>query len=82
MITFSRFLTIVYKMYPDVCPGQRLGQYAMNVLGLFNGQLYDTITGTTVDPFYDDDRLEDFWDFVARNWDNPDIASPMSRAGN
>ena len=74
MITFARFLTIVYKMYPDVCPGQRLGQYAMNVLGLFNGQLYEAIRDTTVDPFHNDDRLEDFWDYVSRNWNVQELS--------
>jgi len=75
MITLQRFLTIIYKMYPDVHPTQRLGQYAMNVLGLFNGPLWDTIAGTTADPYHDDNRLEAFWDFVCANWDNPDIQS-------
>jgi hypothetical protein len=82
MITFHRFLTIVYKMYPDVHPGQRLGQYVMTVLSLFNGPLYETIVGTTVDPYDNDNRLEAFWEFVSSNWDNPACDSPMSRAGN
>lgn len=82
MITFHRFLTIVYKMYPDVHPNQRLGQYVMTVLGLFNGPLFEAIAGTTVDPYHRDDRLEAFWEFVSSNWDNPDIESSMARAGN
>lgn len=43
---------------------QRDGQALMNALYSVNPDLYQEITGTDADPFYDDNKIEKFWNKV------------------
>jgi hypothetical protein len=54
-----------YKRY---YPSQREGQVYMNVLFAMRGDLYNRITGTTYDPFYDDDKVPMFLTFLGGLW--------------
>jgi len=45
-------------------PKHRLGQVAFFALDDMNEQLAKMIGGTKLDPFYDDSRLEAFWNFL------------------
>ncbi len=42
----------------------RKGQAYMNVLYKLRPDLYDTITGTNSDCFYNDDKIDDFMKFL------------------
>ena len=46
----------------------RIGQCYMNVLYDIDPTLYREITGTQVDPFYVDDRIEAFLRFCEEHW--------------
>lgn len=50
---------------------QRWGQAAYNVLVDFRPGIARKVVGTNIDPFYVDgfDRMEIFFAFVARHWD-------------
>lgn len=48
--------------------GQRLGQHYMNCLRTFDAPLYDAITGTLDDPFYNDNKLEAFFRRIMEHW--------------
>ena len=48
-----------------VINGLRVGQSYMNALYKINPSLYDEITGTDIDPFYNDYNLEGFLDFLS-----------------
>lgn len=53
---------------------QRIGQHAMNTLGLHRKDIYDKIMAKkdisdfAFDPFYNDKNLPNFWTFVEKNW--------------
>ena len=64
-----------FKQYIQDCfhfsqqyPKQRQGQVAFNILADIRPDISTKIQGTERDPFYDDERLLAFYDFVARNW--------------
>jgi hypothetical protein len=54
------------KEFTDVCraqeqyPSLRVGQSMMVVLNRVNPVLYHEMTGTVLDPFYDDDKVDNF----------------------
>lgn len=48
----------------------RSGQAYMNALFKINKVMYDRVTGTDVDPFYDDSKLEAFFDFLEKNYES------------
>lgn len=50
--------------YQQVDPQQRPGQAHVNVLSLLHPELADSVRGSDIDPFYDDERLTDFRAFV------------------
>jgi hypothetical protein len=49
-------------------PEQRLGQAHFNVLRTFDPEFADEITGTELDPFYDDGNLGPMLDALGRRW--------------
>jgi len=44
--------------------GLRLGQSYMVALGDIDKKLYDEITGSEFDCFYDDNKIKKFFDFI------------------
>lgn len=42
----------------------RMGQALMSSLHKFYPELYNEITGTQFDPFYNDKRIIDFWYYI------------------
>jgi len=60
-------------------PKERMGQAMMNTLYEHNTDLWYKVCGVgegvfdpyQVDPFYDDSKIEDFSEFIARHWNNP-----------
>jgi len=49
-------------------PKQRQGQVAFNVLADARPDISEKVQGTEIDPFYDDEHLLAFYDFVAKSW--------------
>lgn len=47
---------------------QRRGQAYMNYLHQVRKDLYRSIAGTELNPFYDDNRMNSFMDFLIDNW--------------
>ena len=46
----------------------RSGQAAFNTLHEVRPDLSERVRGTGLDPFYRDERLKEFYDFVEANW--------------
>lgn len=48
--------------------GQRKGQFAFNELFKVRPDLSEQVRATDMDPFYQDDILPLFWQWVEQNW--------------
>ena len=60
---------LAQKMFKEGAGTLRKGQCYMNTLAIMNKALYDEITGTDNDPFYVDEKLPQFLELVAKEWD-------------
>jgi hypothetical protein len=49
--------------------GQREGQRAFNLLTVMHPMLAERVRTSPLDPFYRDERLPAFFEFVAAEWD-------------
>jgi hypothetical protein len=47
---------------------QRLGQFVMNTLYRVRPDLYQKVTNTDSDPFYNDNYLWKLWEWLGKNW--------------
>ena len=56
-------------------PGERAGQAAFNVLVEARPDLSEQIRTTDLDPFYHDDRLPAFYNWLFYNWSTEEIGS-------
>lgn len=65
-LTFNDF--VVRTSALAARPGLRHGQAAFTVLAEMRPDLADGIATTLRDPFYDDNRLGDFYEWVEQNW--------------
>jgi hypothetical protein len=65
--TFSHFLTEVAYVY-HASLEFRFGQTCFNVLYKLNPDLATSLTGTDVDPYYDDDKVPEFLKRVRDEW--------------
>lgn len=66
MVSFEWFVQEVNGPRPEE---QRLGQWAFNTLNRIRPDLADRVRGKRdVDPFYDDRKLRNFYELVAREW--------------
>jgi hypothetical protein len=63
-LTDNEWVELVRKCVDFYHKGLRLGQSYMNALALINKELYDEITGTEYDPYYDDDNLHKFINYL------------------
>lgn len=66
--TFSAFMNAYNARTRNRVDAGRMrpGQIAMNTLFYFDKEMYHSITGTSVDPFYDDTKMNAFMDFLAK----------------
>lgn len=46
----------------------RKGQHAFNLLRRVRADLAEKVSGTERDPFYRDQNMPAFWNFIAREW--------------
>lgn len=71
-MTYQEFEWEVYKTFversDDGPNAWRLGQTYFNVLTYANNELADEVRGTNIDPFFVDDRLGTFLEFVRARW--------------
>lgn len=65
--TYSEFLVAAERLLVET-PGLRRGQAYMNQLALDDWTVCDLFLRTFLDPFYDDDRLEDFLTVLVVIW--------------
>lgn len=65
-MTFAEF-TVLASRYAALS-GQRRGQALFNYLETVRSDLARRVNGCSVDPFYNDDNIPAFYDFVERNW--------------
>lgn len=68
-MTFEAFKEFV-DGHPPVRNWRR-GQTAFNLLYQERPGIADAVRGGPLDPFHVDDRMDDFWTFVAEHWDDP-----------
>ena len=68
MLTFADFLVIYHRT--ERPKDWRHGQFAFNMLYSWRPVLADKIRTTEIDPFYRDDRLPAFWEYVIAHWDD------------
>ena len=48
----------------------RTGQHAMNLLYSHNLELYEKILGSNIDPFYLNNRLGTFFNYLEEHWND------------
>jgi len=67
-MTFEKWLLEASSYYIKNKDEQRRGQAYWNFLMETRIDLTNNMLGTRLDPFYDDRRLEDFLEYVKKNW--------------
>lgn len=67
-MTFDEYV-VEASEYQRENPHQRSGQVYFNVLYQVRPDLSERIRTTDLDPFYRDQRLPQFLEFVANNWE-------------
>lgn len=65
---YTDFVIAGYKRF-NAEPDWRLGQSFFNVLREVRPDLAERVRGTKVDPFYVDDKVTDFLNFVGSRWE-------------
>ena len=60
----ARVFWALHMRYKEKWPGLREGQSMMNALARIRPDLYDAVTGTEADCFYNDNRINDFREAV------------------
>lgn len=64
--TFGEYVT---RFASHPIAGLREGQRAFNLLVVMHPTLAEKVRGSMIDPFYQDERLPAFFEFVAAEWD-------------
>jgi hypothetical protein len=67
-MTFEEWLSEAAKYAVSNNKEQRRGQAYYNCLASVRMDLTNNIMGTKLDPFYDNNRLNDFLEYVKKNW--------------
>ena len=65
---FNTFEDFVKKVGEVHVPELRDGQRAFNVLWACRPDLAEQVRGTAIDPFYRDEMLPSFYEWVGENW--------------
>lgn len=68
MLTYDGWLLVVFQDMHIAARQQRIGQYLYNRLFGYNPDLANSITATEFDPFYNDNRVPAFLEYVRSNW--------------
>lgn len=66
-MTFEEYTAAVEQARADN-PNWRHGQAAFNALWHLRADLSERVRATTMDPFYNDARLPEFFEWVRQNW--------------
>ena len=67
-MTFEEWLSEASKYAVSNNKEQRRGQAYFNHLDKHRKDITFNIIGTKLDPFYDNSRLNDFLEYVKKNW--------------
>jgi hypothetical protein len=67
ILEFHEFLT-KSATEKELHPERRMGQTYFNVLFAFNPELADSVSGTSFDPYYEDDKIGAFLNHVCQEW--------------
>jgi len=67
-MTFEKWLLEASSYYIKNKDEQRRGQAYFNHLDKHRKDITFNIVGTRLDPFYDNSRLNDFLEYVKKNW--------------
>ncbi len=65
---FDNYVNSVAKAFEQPKNPLRLGQTYFNLLFKWRPDLTNKVINTDLDPFYNDDRIPRFLEFVKRNW--------------
>lgn len=65
-MTLEEFVTKAEAHYERNRKYQRRGQAYMNYLYYANRIWYETVTGTDCDPYYNDDKIPAFLEFLSK----------------
>lgn len=68
--TFADFVAAAAHYTLNMPPSWRAGQGAFNLLCNVRPDLAELLRGSEFDPFHNNNRLPDFYDFVMRHWDD------------
>lgn len=66
-MTFNEFLVMAYG-YHDA--ELRQGQHMINELSRVRPDLYKTVSGASLDPYYDNKKIDAFINWLGQNWSN------------
>jgi hypothetical protein len=66
-ISFSEYIQEAMR-FQGLHPELRAGQSFSNVLNKIRPDLADAVISTEVDPFYNNDNLNKFFEFLLENW--------------
>ena len=67
-MTFEEFQTNWLQYWSQVKTEQRHGQSLSNYLHMVRPDLFDRIIGTSLDPFYQNEFVDDCLQYLAENW--------------
>jgi hypothetical protein len=68
-VSFSEYVAMVADAFQNKANHYRNGQAAFNTLYAVHPQLAEQVHNTDIDPFYDDDVLPDFYEWVNDHWE-------------
>lgn len=66
--SYQEFLKALNNSIPN--ENLRTGQHAMALLYFYNLELYEKITGSSIDPFYLDNKLGVFFSYLEEHWND------------
>lgn len=66
-ISYGDFTSAVRNRFVSH-PNERRGQATFNTLFATRPDLAEKVRATNLDPFYDDSKLHEFYNFIEENW--------------
>jgi len=65
---FTDYNIWLVRAYQKTDKAQRVGQWMFNVLHEMRPELANAVRGGDLDPFYDDAKIDNFLNWVSKNW--------------
>lgn len=67
-MTFTMFVELVYRAMDDN-PSWRQGQALFNTYAASFPEKAEALRQSDANPFYDDSKVAEAWDFIGHEWD-------------